>query len=135
VDDVVFLNLINPDKVMANIHVSWLDPQKTRKIVVVGSRKMVIYDDAAEDKIAIYDKGIDQKAVLGEAMHFDRPPAAQFAYRSGDILLPKIDWVEPLRQEAEHFANSIRQGTQPITGIAHARQVVSILEQAQAGRR
>ena len=131
VDDVVFLNIIYPGKVMANIHVSWLDPQKTRKIIVIGSKKMVIYDDVAEDKIAIYDKGIDPKAVLGEGMDFDRPPPPQFSYRSGDIHLPKIDWVEPLRAEAEHFLSSIRTNTQPLTGIPHARRVVDILERAQ----
>jgi len=98
---------------------------------VVGSKKMVIYDDVAEDKIAIYDKGIDAKAVLGEGMDFDRPPPPQFSYRSGDILLPKIDWVEPLKTEAEHFLSSIRAGTRPLTGIAHARRVVDILARAQ----
>jgi predicted dehydrogenase len=131
VDDVVFLNITYPGKVMANIHVSWLDPQKTRKIIVIGSKKMVIYDDVAEDKIAIYDKGIDPKAVLGEGMDFDRPPSPQFSYRSGDIHLPKIDWVEPLKAEAEHFLSSIRTNTQPLTGFPHARRVVDILERAQ----
>jgi len=63
IDDVVFLSLEYPNKVIANIHVSWLDPQKVRKIIVVGSRKMVVYDDIAEDKITIYDKGIDRKAI------------------------------------------------------------------------
>jgi predicted dehydrogenase len=130
IDDVVFLNIAYPNKIMANIHVSWLDPQKTRKIVVVGSRKMVVYDDVVEDKISVYDKGIEPKAVLGQHMHFDRPGAAQFAYRSGDILLPKIDWIEPLRLEAEHFISSIRDGNEPLTGIRHARQVVDILERA-----
>jgi predicted dehydrogenase len=130
VDDVVFLNIAYPGKVMANIHVSWLDPQKTRKMVVVGSQKMVVYDDVLEDKISIFDKGIEPKAVLGEGMHFDRPGTAQFTYRSGDILLPRIDWVEPLHEEAEHFISSVRNGTEPLTGIAHARQVVDILERA-----
>src|SRR5438034_19014 len=72
IDDVVFLNLEYPNKVIANIHVSWLDPQKVRKMIVVGSRKMVVYDDIAEDKITIYDKGIDRKAILGENMDLDR---------------------------------------------------------------
>lgn len=130
VDDVVFLNIVYPGKVMAHIHVSWLDPQKTRKIIIVGSRKMVIYDDVAEDKIAIYDKGIDQKAILGQNMDFDRPLPPQFSYRSGDIILPKIEWVEPLRQEADHFVTCIREGTEPITGIRHARAVVEVLERS-----
>jgi predicted dehydrogenase len=132
VDDVVFINLAYPNKVIANIHVSWLDPQKVRKITVVGSRKMVVYDDVADDKIAIYDKGIDRKAVLGEHMDFDRPMPPDFSYRSGDILLPQVKFVEPLRVEAEHFLECIRTGKEPATGITHARKVVSILQRADA---
>jgi predicted dehydrogenase len=132
VDDVVFVTLVYPKKVIANIHVSWLDPGKVRRMTVVGSRKMVVYDDVADDKIAIYDKGIDRKAVLGEHMDFDHPARADFAYRSGDILLPRIDFVEPLRLEAEHFIDCVRHGKEPTTGISHARSVVSILERACA---
>jgi predicted dehydrogenase len=134
VDDVVFLNLAYPNKIIANIHVSWLDPQKVRKMTVVGSKKMVVYDDVADDKIAIYDKGIDRKAVLGENMDFDRPLRADFSYRSGDILLPHVKFVEPLRLEAEHFVHCIRTGQAPMTGFAHARAVVGILERAEAVR-
>ena len=131
VDDVVFLNITYPGNVLANIHVSWLDPQKVRKMIVVGSKKMVIYDDIAPDgNIAIYDKGIDKKAVLGENMDFDHPRANYFNYRSGDVLLPQIKFIEPLRKETEHFLECIRTGNTPITGIAHAKQVVSILERA-----
>jgi predicted dehydrogenase len=133
IDDVVFLSLTYPGKIMANIHVSWLDPQKVRKMIVVGSKKMVIYDDVADDKIAIYDKGIDRRAVLGENMDFDNPRPPEFNYRSGDILLPQIKFVEPLRVEAEHFLDCIRNQTKPLTGLAHAREVVSILEQAGSG--
>ena len=132
VEDVVFLNLVFPGKVLANIHVSWLDPQKVRRMIVVGSKKMVVYDDVAEDKIAIYDKGIDRKAVLGENMDFDQPPPPEFNYRSGDILLPQVQFVEPIRVEAEHFVDCIRNGRPSITGIPHARSVVSILERASA---
>jgi predicted dehydrogenase len=131
IEDVVFLNLVYPGKIIANIHVSWLDPQKVRKMIVVGSRKMIVYDDIAEDKIAIYDKGIDRKAVLGENMDFDRPSSAQFNYRSGDIVLPQINFKEPLRLEAEHFTDCIRNAHTPLTGISHARAVVSILERAR----
>jgi predicted dehydrogenase len=134
VDDVVFLSLVYPGKIMANIHVSWLDPQKVRKMIVVGSRKMVVYDDVADDKIAIYDKGIDRKAILGRNMDFDNPPRLQFDYRSGDILLPQIKFSEPLRAEAEHFVDCIRHQRVPLTGIDHARKVVSILERSKPFR-
>jgi predicted dehydrogenase len=131
VEDVVFLNLAYPGKIMANVHVSWLDPQKVRKIIIVGSRKMVVYDDIADDKIAIYDKGIDRKAILGQNMDFDSLRQVQFDYRSGDILLPQVKFTEPLKAEAEHYLDCIRSGRDPLTGIAHARAVVSILERAQ----
>jgi len=131
IDDVVFLNLEYPNKVIANIHVSWLDPQKVRKMIIVGSRKMVVYDDVADNKIAIYDKGIDRKAILGENMDFDNPRPLQFNYRTGDVVLPEIKFTEPLRLEAEHFSDCILNAKKPLTGIPHARTVVSILERAR----
>ena len=131
IDDVVFLNLEYPGKVIANIHVSWLDPQKVRKMIIVGSRKMVVYDDIAENKLLIYDKGIDRRAILGENMDFDNPEGPQFDYRSGDILMPEVKFAEPVRVEAEHFANCIRNSQEPLTGLSHARTVVSILERAR----
>jgi predicted dehydrogenase len=131
IEDVVFLNVIYPNKVMANIHVSWLDPQKVRKMVVVGSKKMVVYDDVADEKIIIYDKGIDVKAKLGDNMDFDRPAPLSFSHRSGDIHIPKIDFPEPLRTEAQHFLDCIRDGKQPLSGVDHSRRVVGILESAK----
>jgi len=131
IDDVVFLNLEYPGKVIVNIHVSWLDPQKVRKMIIVGSRKMVVYDDIAENKLIIYDKGIDRRAILGQNMDFDNPEGPQFDYRSGDILMPKVKFMEPIRVEAEHFVNCIRNSQEPLTGLSHARTVVSILERAR----
>jgi predicted dehydrogenase len=131
IDDVVFLSLVYPKKIIANIHVSWLDPQKVRKIIIVGSRKMIVFDDVAEDKVTIYDKGIDRKAILGEHMDFDEPNADQFNYRTGDSIIPQIHFTEPLRAAAESFVESMWNGKKSVTGIAHARNVVAILEQAQ----
>ena len=131
IDDVVFVNVTYPNKVIANIHVSWLDPTKIRRMVVVGSEKMVIYDDVAENKITIYDKGIDIRAVLGENMDFDKPPSSEVTYRSGDIFIPKIDFVEPLKTELAHFMECVSTGAVPQTGIEHARNVVRILSKAE----
>ena len=131
IDDVVFLSLEYPGKIIANIHVSWLDPQKVRKMIIVGSRKMVVYDDISENKIAVYDKGIDRRAILGENMDFDNPQVSGFNYRSGDILMPEVKFTEPLRVEAAHFADCIRNSREPLTGLRHARTVVSILERAR----
>ena len=131
VNDVSFLN-IKYDSFIANIHVSWLDPLKTRKLVVVGSKKMIVYDDVAEDKIIIYDKGIDKFSKLGESMDFDSPSILTFKYRSGDIWIPKIDYREPLKTEAEHFLECINTGKEPISGSTHTLQVIKILEEASS---
>ncbi|EKD28652.1 MAG: oxidoreductase protein [uncultured bacterium] len=127
IHDVVFMNIKYPNKLMANIHVSWLAPKRVRCLTVVGSKKMAVYDDIAEDKIAIYDKGIDRKAVLGEHMDFDNDAILKFNYRDGDLLFPKVDFQEPLKQEISHFVDCILNGTKCITDSAHARQVTAIL--------
>jgi predicted dehydrogenase len=127
IDDVVFMNICYPNKVMANIHVSWLDPRRLRQMTVVGSKKMVIYDNDAEHKIAIYDKGIDRKAVLGQDMDYDAPRVQSFSHREGDVILPKIDFPEPIKVEIEHFMDCIEKGTPCLSGIDHTRKVVRIL--------
>ncbi len=127
IHDVVFMNIIYPNKIMANIHVSWLDPHKVRRITVVGSKKMVVYDDIADNKIAIFDKGIDRIAELGKDMDFDSPVFQTFSYRSGDVLCPKIEFLEPLKVEIDHFVDCIQNGTPCLTGIGHAKKIVEIL--------
>lgn len=127
IDDVVYMDITYPGKVMAHVHVSWLDPHKTRKMTVVGSRKMVVYDDVADQKIAIYDKGIDQIAVVGENMDYDNPTALLFEHRSGDVVLPKIRFEEPLRVEIAHFVECVQGQAECLTGPAHAMNVVRIL--------
>jgi predicted dehydrogenase len=131
INDVVFMNIIYPGKIMANIHVSWLDPRRVRSMTVVGSKKMVVYDDIAENKIAIYDKGIDRIAILGKNMDYDNPLFQNFNIRSGDVLLPKIDFQEPLKVEINHFIDCIVNGTECITGIDHAKKVVEILSSCE----
>ena len=126
----MFLNLKYNRGVIANIHVSWLDPQKIRKITVVGSKKMVIYNDLDDNKIAIYDKGIDRVAILGEQMDFDDPTTFDFDHRSGDVVHPSIDCREPLAIETDHFLDCVINGTQCISGWQHAIGVVDILEKS-----
>ena len=127
IEDVVFLNVMYPENIMANIHVSWLDPRRVRMMTVVGSQKMVVYDDTAENKITLYDKGIDRKAILGESMDYDNQNFLTFSHRSGDVLLPKINFQEPLKVEIEHFLDCVQNGTPCITGTDHARKVIQIL--------
>jgi len=96
--DVAYVNLIFPNNIPAYIHVSWLDPCKVRRITVVGSKKMAVLNDVEnEQKIKIYDKGVDAPAYTNGFGEF------QCNYRSGDIIIPKIRFVEPLRQECQVF--------------------------------
>jgi len=97
-------------------------------MTVVGSDKMVVYDDIAEKKVTIYDKGIDRMAILGEHMDFDNPEPFNFNHRSGDATIPEITWEEPLKVEIQHFVDCILNNETCLTGVKHARQVVSILE-------
>jgi predicted dehydrogenase len=127
IHDVVFMNIIYPGKIMVNIHVSWLDPRKVRSMTVVGSKKMAVYDDVADDKIAIFDKGIDRMAVLGKDMDFDNSRFHTFTHRSGDVILPKVNFQEPLKTEIEHFIDCIQNGTKCLTGVDHAKGVIRIL--------
>lgn len=127
IDDVVFLSISYPDNILAHIHVSWLDPRKIRQMVVVGSKKMIVYDDVNEDKIAIYDKGIDIHAVLGEHMDYDRQNPFNIKYRTGDIVYPQIFFEEPIKLEIQHFLDCILGSAICEAGTTHAREVVRIL--------
>ena len=130
IDDVVFMNIEYPDSIIANIHVSWLDPHKIRRMTIVGSEKMVVYDDIAENKVSIYDKGIDRMAILGENMDFDNTSTFSFNHRSGDVIMPKIKWIEPLKVEIEHFVDCIQNGAECMTGPEHTEKVVEILSRS-----
>ncbi|MEW6264279.1 MAG: Gfo/Idh/MocA family oxidoreductase [Thermodesulfobacteriota bacterium] len=133
IEDVVFMNLEFPSGRAAHIHVSWLDPSKTRKTVVVGSQKMLVYDDVAPDaKIIIYDKGIDKKNIMRPLPEVEDFGQFQLYQRIGDIHIPKIEFEEPLRVECRHFVNCIIDGSKPLTDGRHGLQVVDVLVQAQA---
>jgi predicted dehydrogenase len=125
IEDVVFVNLRFRSGVSAQIQVSWLDPRKERRLTIVGSQKMVEFDDVHPvEKIRIYDKG------------FDRPPAfteyAQYlSIRNGDIHIPQIAMVEPLERQTRHFLDCITHGSRPITDGQSALRVVRVLEAAQ----
>lgn len=130
VEDVALLTLHFPRNVIAFIHVSWLDPNKIRRTTIVGSRKMLVYDDTApQEKIRIYDRGVNMQR------YYDTFGEFQFSYRYGDILIPRIEESEPLRQECEHFVDCIRKGGTPRTDGVNGLHVVSVLEAANASLR
>ena len=135
IEDVVFATLQWANGVTGHIHVSWLDPGKIRKMTLVGSRKMVVYDDVSDDKIMIFDKGVDRVPKIGERMDYDQSDSYQLIHRTGDIWLPKIFFQEPLKTEAAHFLDCLRSGEPPLTGPKHARDVVAVLEATQVALR
>ncbi len=126
VEDVVFCNVAFKDGVMANIHVSWLDPHKIRKITVVGNKKMAVFDDMeSSEKVRVFDKGVGSNPdyrTYGEDM----------TLRFGDIIIPSIKMKEPLRAECEHFIESIQSGQSPRSDGHDGLRVVKVLEAAQA---
>jgi predicted dehydrogenase len=125
VHDLAYLNLVFPNNLMAFIHVSWLDPSKVRRITVVGSKKMAVYNDlGAEGKIKIYDKGVDPE-------YTDTYGEFQYAYRTGDITIPSFRFTEPLREECQHFLDCIVNQTEPRSSGLDGLRVTKILEAAE----
>lgn len=125
IEDVAFLTLEYPGGRMVNIHVSWLDPNKIRKCTFVGSRKMLVYDDVhPSEKIRVFDKGVDVQP------HYDNFGEFQLLYRSGDIFVPRLDTVEPLKAETAHFLDLIAGSVESLSSGRHGQRVVQVLEHA-----
>jgi predicted dehydrogenase len=126
VHDVAYLNLVFPNNLMAFIHVSWLDPCKVRRTTVVGSKKMAVYNDLGpEGKIKIYDKGVEAPDYTDSFGEF------QYAYRTGDITIPSFRFVEPLREECQHFLDCIVNQVDPRSSGQDGLRVIKILEAAE----
>lgn len=127
IHDVAYMNLVFPNNILAHIHVSWLDPCKVRRVTVVGSKKMVVYNDIeALEKIKIYDKGVEAPEYTSNFGEF------QCSYRYGDVVIPNIKFVEPLRQECQHFLDCINNHCKPLTSGEEGLKVVRVLEAAQS---
>jgi predicted dehydrogenase len=136
IEDVVMANLAWESGLLGGIHVSWLDPHKTRQLTVVGTRKMVVYDDASDNKIAIFEKGFDPVPRIGERMDFDNPSMIpSYKQRQGDIVIPHLPVREPLSVEIDHFLDCVATGRTPDTDGRHARAVVETLEAGQRSMR
>ena len=126
VEDVAFMQMLFSRGRIANIHVSWLDPHKVRKITVVGSKKMVVFDDMeSTEKIKIYDIGVKE---------IDYQNYGEWTgLRFGDIGIPRLSGGEPLRIEAEHFIECIESRRTPLSDGVGGMNVVKILEAAESG--
>ncbi len=125
-EDVVFVTLGYPHRVLASIHVSWLDPVKTRRVTVVGDRKMVVFDDThATEKLRVYDHGADYQPRDGEFGNFIA------AVRDGDIVIPHVEPTEPLREELAHFVDCVTTRRDPIASGEDGAAIVRVLEWAE----
>ena len=124
VEDVVFLAMNFGGKAMGHVHVSWLDPHKTRRITIVGSKRMAVFDDLEpNEKLKIYDKGAE--------VNTDYDTFAEYVgLRFGDITVPYIRVGEPLRIECEHFLQCVRDRSQPLSDGLDGLRVVRVLEAA-----
>jgi predicted dehydrogenase len=125
VPETAFLTLCFDDDTKANIQVSWLAPRKVRQMVIVGSKRMVQYDDtAADDPVRVYDRGLD----WAEPSNFGE---YRLTYRSGDMVAPRIGAAEPLSLELEDFARAITTGARPRSHAQLGLEIVRVLEAAK----
>ncbi len=122
--DVAFITMTFPSGVVANVELSWLAPGKLRRTVLVGSEKMIVYDDGASEPVRVFDQGI----VLGPPESFGQ---YQLSYRTGDIVSPRIESCEPLVAELADFARAARSGERMHGNLQVAREVVRMTEAAE----
>ena len=125
IPDVAFVDLAYASGTLAHVEMSWLAPSKLRRTVVVGSEKMVVYDDTSSEPVRVFDSGVDYQdpESFGEY---------QLSYRTGDILSPRLDTVEPLAAELSDFINSVRTSNPVSENRRIARDVVRLIEAAEA---
>jgi predicted dehydrogenase len=123
IEDVTNMSIDFPNGGFATIHSSWLDPNKVREMVIVGSKRMIVYDDNEPlEKIKIYDKRVETPP------HYDTFAEFTYSYHYGDIHIPYIKQSEPLKVETQHFLDSIRKGTKPESSGLEGLRVIQILE-------
>jgi predicted dehydrogenase len=124
IPDVAFIDLTFPSGILAHVELSWLAPSKLRRTVIVGSEKMVVYDDTSSEPIRVFDSGVVFKdpETFGEY---------QLSYRTGNILSLKLDTTEPLVVELRDFVSAILTGVEPAANTEIARNVVRLTEKAE----
>jgi predicted dehydrogenase len=123
VEDVTTMCLSFSNQRSAIIHSSWLDPRKVREMTIVGSKRMIVYDDVASlEKIRIFDARVERPP------HYDTFAEFHYAYHYGDVYAPYIKQEEPLKTECQHFLDCIRDGVKPLTDGSQGLEMVRILE-------
>ena len=130
-EDVGFVTLGYADGVIGNIHVSWADPNKVREVVAVGSGRRVVFDDLNDvERIRVYEKGVS----VGETSA-DSYGEFKLLVRDGDIVSPKVEGSEPLKNQCAEFIASIRNGTKPLSDASFGTDVVRALLAMDASMR
>jgi predicted dehydrogenase len=123
VEDVTSMCLTFAKDRSAIVHSSWLDPRKIREMTIVGSKRMIVYDDVAQlEKIRIFDVRVERPP------HYDTFAEFHYAYHYGDVYAPYIKQEEPLKTECQHFLDCIRDSTTPLSDGAQGMDMVKILE-------
>jgi predicted dehydrogenase len=123
-EDIAYITLYFPNNLIAHFNVNWMSPVKIRTTLISGDKKMLVWNDIQEDqKIEIYDKGVDVKSREGI---YD----LLVSYRSGDKWVPKVDKTEALKLEAEHFIDCVLNNKKPINDGISGLRVVKVLEAA-----
>ena len=125
IEDVTSMTLGFKNGRLATVHSSWLDPNKVREMTIVGSKRMLVYDDLQSlEKIKIYDKRVEHPP------HYDTFAEFHYSYHYGDVYSPYVKQIEPLRVECEHFLDCICTGRKPESSGIEGQHVVQILEAA-----
>jgi predicted dehydrogenase len=123
-EDVAYMTLYFPEKVIAHINVNWLSPVKVRTTLMGGEKRMLVWNDLeADEKVKVYDKGVD--VTNREGVY-----ELLVNYRSGDMWAPQLEQVEALRQELSYFVECASSGQQPINDGCAGLRVVKMLEAA-----
>ena len=123
-EDVAFMTLYFPEKVIAHINVNWLSPVKVRTTLIGGEKRMIVWNDLeADEKVKVYDKGV--KITSQEGVY-----DLLVSYRSGDMWSPQLEQIEALRQELTYFVDCVTNGTEPFNNGHAGLRVVRMLEAA-----
>jgi predicted dehydrogenase len=121
-EDVAFISLAYPREVIGNVHVSWADPNKVREVVAVGSMRRIVFDDLNNlERIRIYEKGISPQQEAGSFGEY------RLLTRDGDIISPRVEPSEPLKNQAAHFVECIANGRSPLSDGRNGLDVVRVL--------
>ncbi len=122
--DVAFIDMGLANGALVHFELSWLAPTKLRRTVLVGSGKMVVYEDSSSEQVRVFDRGVE----MLEPQSFGE---YQLSYRSGDVLTPRLDAEEPLRVELSDFVDAIRYGREPVSNKDLGLKVVELIEAAE----